>query len=437
MQKQKTITIDTNLLLDDENIIFKLLREYDVILIPVTVLKELDKHKYNPNLSFSARNAIRSINQFRKEYPDSIDFPITDGEISSNDQRIITASKERNADIATKDISMSIIAEAEGVNTKVYDVVMNNLYDPYHYVTMNQIYDHTDQFEWEKFYSKRKYNEIIKFFSKVLQKELDKNVWFFIFIQSENIDPYIYANNPLKNHLTRVDHHPRYREIKCDNGKIIKARDMYQICAIYALREAPNVLVSGKWGSGKSLLTSAYTLEEKDKKAFISRPPIGINSKYNIGFVPGDKQEKMSDWLAGFTSALYYVYGNTNGQTDSKNRSYDYVRDAIFNQKFEVLPLNSIQGLSLLDNDILLIDECQLISVDYMSMILSRPTENGKLIMMGDLKQTYDVVKPSESGLLKLLRALPHRSMAYVKLEISYRSDVLELADMLQDKTME
>jgi len=192
--------------------------------------------------------------------------------------------------------------------------------------------------------------------------------------------------------------------------------------------------LTGKWGSGKSLLASAYALEDNDKKTFITRPPIGINGKYNIGFVPGDKEEKMVDWLAGFTSALYYIYGNTNGQTDGKN-SYDYVKDTIFNQKYEVLPLNSIQGLSLLDDDMLLVDEVQLISVDYMSMILSRPTENGKLIMMGDLAQSYDVVKPSESGLLKLLRALPHRSMAYVRLETSYRSDILDLADKLQDKT--
>ena len=86
------------------------------------------------------------------------------------------------------------------------------------------------------------------------------------------------------------------------------------------------MLITGKWGSGKSLLSSAYALEFDDKKAFISRPPIGINSKYNIGFVPGDKQEKMSDWLAGFTSALYYIYGNTNGQKTFKggndNSSY-------------------------------------------------------------------------------------------------------------------
>jgi hypothetical protein len=37
---------------------------------------------------------------------------------------------------------------------------------------------------------------------------------------------------------------------------------------------------------------------------------------------------------------------------------------------------------------------------------------------------------------LKLLRVLPHRSMAYVELQNSYRSDILEVADKLQDKTI-
>jgi len=431
---KKTITVDTNLLLDDEKIIFKLLNDYEKIIIPITVLKELDKHKFNPNLSFSARNAIRALKEFKTKYPDKIDFPISDHDISKNDTKIIEATKKENADLATKDISMSMIAEAEGVNTLLYDVVMNNLFDPYHYIAVNKIYEKNEYFEWARFYENFEYDRIIELFSDVLGFHLDKDSWFFVFIQSEGPVPFIYANHPIKKYLTRVDHHPHYRELKCDNGRVISARDIYQICAIYALKEAPHILLTGKWGSGKSLLASAYALEDNDKKTFITRPPIGINGKYNIGFVPGDKEEKMVDWLAGFTSALYYIYGNTNGQTDGKN-SYDYVKDTIFNQKYEVLPLNSIQGLSLLDDDMLLVDEVQLISVDYMSMILSRPTENGKLIMIGDLAQSYDVVKPSESGLLKLLRALPHRSMAYVRLETSYRSDILDLADKLQDKT--
>lgn len=431
---KKTITVDTNLLLDDEKIIFKLLNEYEKIIIPITVLKELDKHKFNPNLSFSARNAIRALKEFKTKYPENIDFPISDHDISKNDARIIEATKKENADLATKDISMSMIAEAQGVDTILYDVVMNNLFDPYHYIKVEQIYEYNEYFEWTRFYEKLEYDRIVELFSTVLGYHLDRESWFFLFIQAENSDPFIYANHPIKKYLTRVDHHSHYREMKCDNGRVIQARDIYQVCAMYALKEAPHVLLTGKWGSGKSLLTSAYALEDNDKKAFITRPPIGINGKYNIGYVPGDKEEKMVDWLAGFTSSLYYIYGNTNGQTDGKN-SYDHVKDTIFHQKYEVLPLNSIQGLSLLDDDMLLIDEVQLISVDYMSMILSRPTENGKLIMMGDLGQSYDVVKPSESGLLKLLRALPHRSMAYVRLENSYRSDILDLADKLQDKT--
>lgn len=429
-----TITVDTNLLLDDPNIIYKLSKEYEYILIPRIVLKELDKHKYNPDLSYSARNAIQSIKNFKEDFPEKIKFHIKGGEIDNNDSLIISASKDHNADLATKDISMSIIAEAEGLNSKLYDVVLNNIFNPYHYVTIEQIYDHMPIAELERFYSKESYVEVLKLFSNILKTELNPKAWFFIFVNVED-GVYVYANQPIRQYLTRIDHHKHYKEIKCDNGLVIKARDVYQNCAIYALREAPNMLITGKWGSGKSLLSSAYALETKTKKAFISRPPLGINSKYEIGFLPGNKEDKMMDWLGGFTSALYYIYGNTNGQSNG-NSGYNYVKDEVFDKKFEVLPLNSIQGLSLLDNDIMLVDEVQLISVDYMSMILSRPTENGKLVLMGDLKQTYNIVKPSESGLLKLMRILPHHSMAYVNLETSYRSDILQLADKLQDKTI-
>jgi len=133
-------------------------------------------------------------------------------------------------------------------------------------------------------------------------------------------------------------------------------------------------------------------------------------------------------------SALYYLYSNTRGQ--DSNRGYDHIKDFVFGEKLEPILMNAIQGMSLLDNDTLIVDEVQLIPVDYMSIIVSRPSGTGRLILLGDLGQTYDVVKPSESGLLKLLRVLPHRSIAYVELQNSYRSDILEVADLLQDKTI-
>lgn len=57
---EKLILIDTNLYLDDTNIINKLANGVNKILVPLMVLKELDKHKFNKDLSYSARNAIRS-----------------------------------------------------------------------------------------------------------------------------------------------------------------------------------------------------------------------------------------------------------------------------------------------------------------------------------------------------------------------------------------
>jgi len=430
----RTILVDTNLLLDDANILYKLSKEYEKILITLTVLKELDKHKYDPDLSYSARNAIRAIREFKNEFPDNLIFNVAEEELSSNDKLIIDAALKHDSAIATKDISMSIIAEAKGLDTKIYDVVMNNLFNPYIYIRVEQIYEHNPTFAWARAYDGKEYNEIISMLEKIIEKEVSRQAWFFVIIQAERDRPYVYANHPYTSLLVRIDNDPAYMEINTD-GKKIKALDIFQNCAIFALKEAPHCLITGRWGSGKTLLSTAHALATSNKKVFITRPPVGINQKYDLGFLPGDKAEKMVEWLGGFTSALYYIYGNTNGQV-SKDTSYDYVRETLFKQLFEVLPLNSIQGLSLLDNDVMMVDEVQLLSVDYMSMILSRPSETGKLILMGDLKQTYNVVKPSESGLLKLLRVLPHKSIAYVELKDSYRSDLLEVADKLQDKTI-
>lgn len=430
----RNILIDTNLLLDDVNVIYKLSKEYKKIIIPLTVLKELDDHKYNPNLSYSARNAILSIKQFKEEYPNKITFHIGDDEITGPDARIINAAEKTGSGLATKDMSMSIQAEARGIDTKVYDVVLNNIFNPYTYIHHTELYIDEDVFAYGQMYAGEAYESILKLFSKASKQKLDRDAWFFVFINVETERPIIYANNPTDYIFDRIDNNALYLEVRLE-GNTIKARDSYQNCALYALQVAPHCLITGCWGSGKTLLSVAHTLAYSNRKSFVTRPPIGLDKKYDLGFLPGKKEDKMIEWLAGFLSALYYIYGNSRGQVKD-GASYDHIKDIMFRDLFEILPMNSIQGLSLLDKDILLVDEVQLISVDYISMILSRPSETGKLILMGDLKQTYNVVKPSESGLLKLLRVLPHKSMAYVELRNSYRSDILEVADKLQDKTI-
>jgi PhoH-like ATPase len=423
-----SILLDTNLLLDDPTIIFKLQKTYDKIVIPITVLKELDKHKNNPDLAYSARQAINAIREFKDKYPDIMQVVVDEDDMSTNDLRIIRAAKDSGAIVATKDISMSIIAESKGVQTKVYGNVANGMYEPY--LTL-KIEDMPGDFEYAQLYNDKIYD---KLFNLVFNdKGYANDAWFFIFIVDGTDTVAVYANNVKTQELERIDNIERYRVIQNREKKVyIKAKDHYQICAIFALTCADNVLITGKWGSGKSLLATAYAIAKNDKKTFISRPPLGIDARYNIGFLPGDVNSKLESWAMGFLSAVYYIYGNTMTQETSGD-TFDFVKEEIFQGLFELIDINSLQGLSLLD-DFLLVDEIQLCTVDLISAIMSRATDESKLVLTGDLAQSYSV-KPSNSGLLKLLRALPHKSMAYVPLKNSYRSDLLELAEKLQDKT--
>lgn len=436
---EKTVLIDTNLYLDDQNIIFKLSRDFDKILIPVTVLKELDRHKYNRDLSYSARNAIQAILDFTATCSEQTLFDTDRYEsIKEPDEKILMSAKKHHATVATKDVSMSITAKSMGLKSILHDMVLNNIFKPYVHVHMNDLHDATeeDTFAYENEYSDEEdYQRMLMVFSKLAGYELQEDKWWFAIVDIETDNPVIYANHPMEQKILRIDNQQRYREIKTD-GESIKARDCYQVCAMYALEEAPHTLITGRWGSGKTLLATAHALARTKKKAFITRAPLGLNPKYDIGFLPGDMDDKMMNWLQGFMSALYYLYANTRSADDGNGKTYDFVREELFHKKFQIMPMNSIQGLSLLDNDTLIVDECQLITVDYMSMIMSRPSETGRLVLLGDIKQTYDVVKPSESGLLKLLRVLPNKYMAYVELQNSYRSPLLEVADKLQDRSI-
>ncbi len=58
-----------------------------------------------------------------------------------------------------------------------------------------------------------------------------------------------------------------------------------------------------------------------------------------------------------------------------------------------------IQGVSILDDEVLIVDESQLITREYMSMILSRMSEGSKLFLLGDLHQTYSTIDKQRQGL--------------------------------------
>lgn len=440
----KIVLIDTNLYLDDATIIYRLSKNYDKILIPITVLKELDKHKFNKDLAYSARNAIRSILEFNEKYSDRIIFDTYEDTSKANDIVILDVAEKYKATVATKDISMSTIGKARGIETSLCDQILNNIFNSYIYMHADDLdkVHNTSTFSYELEYENSdkdlNYSNMLIAFSKISGKELDSEYWWFVIIDINTKHPVIYANNPIKHKLVRIDNKPEYREIRTE-GSTIKARDYYQVCAIYSMIEAPNILICGSYGTGKSLLASAYAIAYNSKKTFISRPNLTVDRRFDLGFLPGPLSEKLSPWMAGFISSLYYIFSNTKGQTSDKmavkGMTYDFVKEQMFKKYFEMMPLDSLQGTSFMEGDLLLLDETQLCSVSILSVILSRFGVGSKLIMTGDIHQVYGIIPPSENGLLKLLRLLPNKNIAYVTLQNNYRSGLVELADGLQEKS--
>jgi PhoH-like ATPase len=231
-----------------------------------------------------------------------------------------------------------------------------------------------------------------------------------------------YCYNPIKNVIERVDNIPETSKLRIKDAKIFTPLDIYQKCAIYAMKESDAALITGRFGSGKTLLATATALALTKKKIFITRPPIGISSDYDIGFLPGNKDEKMLEWAGGFLSALNFLFKDTKGY------NYDNIKSQLFFEKFEIIPLNMIQGVSILEGEILIVDEVQLINREYMSMILSRMSEGSKLFLLGDIHQTYSTISQKESGLFKLQQLMPHDAIAHVDLQKIYRNRLTELA---------
>jgi phosphate starvation-inducible PhoH-like protein len=146
----------------------------------------------------------------------------------------------------------------------------------------------------------------------------------------------------------------------------------------------------GPAGTGKTFLAVLVGVSQflagKYDRIILTRPVVEAGE--NLGFLPGDVQEKVDPYFRPLYDALM------------KLLPAERLRKFFDRNAFEIAPLAFMRGRTL-DNAFVILDEAQNTTTGQLKMFLTRLGENAKAVVTGDLTQ-IDLHPRSTSGLLSI-----------------------------------
>ncbi len=159
--------------------------------------------------------------------------------------------------------------------------------------------------------------------------------------------------------------------------------------------EANDVVIGiGPAGTGKTYLAVACAVDalykKKVRRIILARP--AVEAGENLGFLPGDLQEKVDPYLRPLYDALEDMMPQ------------DRVQRALEDQTIEIAPLAYMRGRTLSDAFVIL-DEAQNATTAQMKMFLTRLGLNSRVVITGD-KTQIDLPRKTDSGLLEVEQIL-------------------------------
>ena len=159
---------------------------------------------------------------------------------------------------------------------------------------------------------------------------------------------------------------------------------------IQAIQDNDVVIGIGPAGTGKTYLAVAAAVDslykKRVKRIILARP--AVEAGENLGFLPGDLQEKVDPYLRPLYDALEAMM------------PHDRVSRAIEDSTIEIAPLAYMRGRTLSDAFVIL-DEAQNATRAQMKMFLTRLGLNSRVVITGD-KTQIDLPNTSDSGLLEV-----------------------------------
>lgn len=205
----------------------------------------------------------------------------------------------------------------------------------------------------------------------------------------------------------------------------LKSKDIYQSCAIDSLMNCTITAITGKAGSGKSLLAlmAAMYLIEKGKydRIVVMFNPTKTRGASDMGFYGGDFIDKAMQ--------------NSIGQILTTKFGDRYAVDLLLSQnKLKLVSMADCRGMEISDSEILWITEGQNTSIDLIKLCLSRVSSGAKVFIEGDyLSQVdSDTFDGNNNGLKRMIDVFKgHEEFGYIQLQNVWRSKISQLCELL------
>jgi PhoH-like ATPase len=317
----------------------------------------------------------------------------------------------KNVIFVTKDVNLRLRARSIGLKTENYNSkFVENLSDMY---TGLQVLEHVSPQVFDALYKKP---------FEVPMSVLEMDTTFYT---NENL---ILKNG--SNSALAVYDGPRQfvRLIQPTVCYGIKPRNAEQTFALHAMLnpDIPLVTVSGKAGTGKTLLALAAALEKKQqyRQIFVARPVVPLSNK-DLGFLPGDVASKLDPYMQPLYDNLTVIQNHFNEQ----NTQAKQIRELLEEEKIVITPISYIRGRSIV-RVFFIVDEAQNLTPHEVKTIITRAGEGTKIVFTGDIFQIdHPYLDSQTNGLAYIIEKMKGQPLyAHVNLEKGERSELAELA---------